>query len=75
MGRNIMSKTSDYVAVVRCSECKHAPLNLGEDVHTMDIEFPSGDYMCPYRRSDSWYNEMPKPNWFCHYGERKTEND
>lgn len=64
-------KTSDYVAVVRCSECIHAPSNLGEDVPAMDIDFP--DDWCPYHVCDEWYNEMPKPDWFCHRGERRCE--
>lgn len=69
-------KTSDYVAVVRCSECKHAPTNIGNNVLLgSNVIFPDGS-ICPYFcYDDEWYNMMPKANGYCDRGERRIEND
>lgn len=58
-------KTSDYVAVVRCVECKHrdtsnCPICYMEDggyyIRSVNDDFAGDD------------------NWFCANGERKEEN-
>ena len=53
--------------IVRCKNCKHRPIDDGSDDGGFSLIFP--DYVCPYRCDDSYYNRMPKDDWYCHNGE------
>ena len=59
----------DAVEVVRCEKCKYKPLGTGCN---HDLEFPV-HYKCPCECEDFWYSWMPKDDFFCGNGERKTD--
>lgn len=65
----------DAVPIVRCAECKYAPSGTGG----LDLEWPYRNEdgfdtnPCPLKCSDPWYSKKPKPDFFCAYGERRTE--
>ena len=59
----------DAVEVVRCKDCKYKPVGTGCN---HDLEFPV-HYKCPCECDDYWYSWMPKDNFFCGNGERKTD--
>ena len=61
--------TVDAVEVVRCKDCKYRPVGTGCN---HDLEFPV-HYKCPCECEDYWYSWMPKDNFFCSNGERKTD--
>lgn len=56
----------DVVEVVRCIDCKYRP--YGEE---HDYVFPL-EYRCPCQCDDNWHSWMPKDDFFCGNGERKT---
>lgn len=53
--------------VTRCKDCKHRP-KLDEDG---ELDFPP-TYRCPCYCDDCYYSWMPKDDWFCGNGERKS---
>ena len=59
----------DAVEVVRCKDCKYKPVGTGCN---HDLEFPV-HYKCPCECDDNWYSWMPKDDFFCGNGERKTD--
>lgn len=59
----------DAVEVVRCEYCKYKPVGTGCN---HDLEFPV-HYKCPCECDDNWYSWMPKDDFFCGNGERKTD--
>ena len=63
--------TIDAVPVVRCKDCKHRPTMSGVD-WGQGLEFPE-DSKCPCKCEDPWYDWMPEDDWFCPYGERRSE--
>lgn len=67
--------THDFVEVVRCKDCKHRPERVREDLKIfdgLDLEFPDG--ICPCQCKDDYYSWMPKDDWFCKDGERRTDD-
>ena len=78
MDRIKNTPAADVVEVVRCKDCIHAPLP-GEG-HSFDVIWPRNDWgleysPCPYFCDDGFYSIRPKPDWFCHIGEKKREED
>lgn len=61
--------TIDAVEIVRCKDCKYKPTGTGCN---HDLEFPV-HYKCPCECDDNWYSWMPKDDFFCGNGERKTD--
>lgn len=59
----------DAVEAVRCKDCKYKPVGTGCN---HDLEFPV-HYKCPCECEDYWYSWMPKDDFFCGNGERKTD--
>ena len=64
--------------IVRCKDCKYAPLNLGEKCAPEKIKWPDAEYFadldsdcCPYSCGDQWYSIMPRPDWYCWKGKRR----
>lgn len=54
--------------IVRCKDCKHRPIEVGE---YEPYEAPKGDLICPFIcADDEHYNEMPPDDFFCAYGEK-----
>lgn len=53
--------------IIRCKDCKHRP-KLDEDG---ELDFPP-TYRCPCYCDDCYYSWMPKDDWFCGNGERKS---
>lgn len=64
-----LEEVPDAVVVVRCRDCKHKPHYEGRKAMTDDAE----DYTCPYLSGDPWESEVPEDDFFCGYGERRTE--
>lgn len=65
------------IDIVRCGECKHRPIK--EDINNADYGFNligpnDGDELCPCLVEDGWYSWMPQDNFFCAYGERRTDD-
>ena len=56
--------------LIRCKDCKHRPTIDGEYENGFDVIFP--DMRCPCQCDDGWYNWMPKDDWFCNFGEKKS---
>ena len=54
--------------IIRCKDCKHRP-KLDEEEGELD--FPP-TYRCPCYCDDCYYSWMPKDDWFCGNGERKS---
>ena len=66
---NFMAKDDkDIVEVVRCKDCRYKPVGTGCN---HDLEFPV-HYKCPCECDDYWYSWMPKDDFFCGNGERRT---
>ena len=70
----------DAVPVVRCKDCKYAPINLGavcspENIKWGDSRCFEGEDSegCPYNCGDPWYSVMPEPHWYCWKGNRKEQ--
>ena len=59
--------------IVYCKDCKHRPRrsDVGDEHEGFNLEFP--DEICPCQCEDHWYNWMPRDDWFCGNGERRTE--
>lgn len=67
----------DFVEVVRCKDCIHAP--LPGDCEGNDMEWPKidgiyEDCICPHCCGDHWYSTRPDPDGFCEKGERRADN-
>lgn len=72
--------TIDAVLVVRCKDCRYAPINLGavcspENIKWRDARYFAGEdsEACPYNCGDPWYSVMPEPHWYCWKGKRKEQ--
>lgn len=66
--------SSDVVEVVRCKDCKHRPVvDEGGTPHAPVIDGAYRDETCPGLCLDSYYNWMPKDDWFCALGEKKDD--
>lgn len=69
-----MSKNS--FEIIHCSECIHRPVaELSKSLNVHFIKAPKiediyDDLTCPFLCDDTYYNSMPKDNFFCAYGER-----
>lgn len=64
------------IDLVRCGECKHRPIKDdpdGADYGFNITEPTDGDDICPCLVEDGWYSWMPKDNFFCGRGERRTD--
>ena len=62
--------------LIRCKECKHRPIKEDADGANYGfnlIEPNDGDGRCPCLVSDGWYSWMPEDDFYCGYGERKSE--
>jgi hypothetical protein len=62
---------ADVRPVVRCRECKYAPIG---DKDGSDLEWPFNEFdenPCPYKCLDNWYSHKPKPDFFCANGKRE----
>lgn len=62
--------------IVLCKDCKHRPLPGSEAPLLDDAEAKfegERDYKCPCLCYDSYYAWTPKDNFFCGYGERRTD--
>lgn len=67
--------TDEKTEIVRCKECKHRPIVYGETENGFDVYKPDTyDDICPYLCEDGYYSRMPKDDWFCNFGERKSIN-
>lgn len=63
--------------LVTCGECKHKPIKHdpeGDDFG-FNLVSPNGyDNLCPcLNTDDGFYSYMPEDNFFCAYGERRTD--
>lgn len=59
--------------IVRCKDCKRRPYKIDNgELRGFAIAFPEDG--CPCECEDSWYNWIPKDDWFCANGERKDDN-
>lgn len=79
--------TVDAVEVVRCKDCKHRPAFRNDDDGGGYVEGPKyqetlkngltvtfEDGTCPcVNEWDSYFSYVPKDDWFCANGERRTE--
>ena len=65
----LVDKTPE--AIVRCKDCIHRPTG---DQYKHNLEFPDSDYKCPCQCEDFWYSWMPKDDWYCANGERRTDD-
>lgn len=54
--------------IIRCKDCKHRPKF---DEEEEELIFPT--YRCPCQCEDFYYSWMPKDDWFCGNGERRTD--
>ena len=64
------------IDIVRCKECKHRPIKEDADGANYGfnlIEPIEGDDRCPCLVNDGWYSWMPKDDFYCGYGERRTD--
>lgn len=73
-------RAADVVEVVRCRDCKHAPIFWDED-DPFAVKWPQrgawggcevDDETCPHFVGDYSYTRPPDPDGFCEKGERKT---
>lgn len=56
--------------IVKCKDCKHRPVRDGADIFKPD----TFDTICPYLcAGDSYYNRVPEDDWFCNFGEKKSD--
>lgn len=64
--------------IVQCKECVHRPvIELNKDLSVQLIKPPKiediyDDFTCPFLCDDAYYNSMPKDDFFCAYGERRS---
>lgn len=66
---------ADVVEVVRCRDCKYAPIG---DNDGSDLEWPFNEFdenPCPYKCLDNWYSHKPEPDFFCAAGEKMEETN
>lgn len=63
--------TIDAVPVVRCAECIHRGKPIEND-YGVDVEF-SEDSKCPFNCEDPWYSQRMGDEFYCSYGERRSE--
>lgn len=77
-GQYEKGRADALASIVRCKDCKYAPLNLGEKCDPAKIKWPDASYFadpddecCPYSCGDQWYSIMPQPDWYCWKGERR----
>ena len=75
---NVLAVIDDApsIDIVRCKECKHRPIKEDADGANYGfnlIEPNDGDGRCPCLVSDGWYSWMPEDDFYCGYGERKSE--
>lgn len=67
---------ADVVEVVRCRDCKHAPIFWDED-DPFAVKWPHrganevDDETCPHFVGDYSYTRPPDPDGFCEKGERR----
>ena len=68
-----MRRYGELEELIRCKDCKHRPRrsNVDDEHEGLNLEFP--DEKCPCQCEDPWYNWMPRDDWFCGNGERRTE--
>lgn len=62
--------------LVRCKECRHRPIKEnadGENYGFNIIEPNNGDERCPCLVSDGWYSWIPDDDFYCGYGERRSQ--
>lgn len=74
---NILVEKVTDLDLVRCGECKHKPIKHdpeGDDFG-FNLVSPNGyDNLCPcLNTDDGFYSYMPDDNFFCAYGERRSE--
>ena len=64
----------DCVPVVRCKDCKHLPVDEGDQtcIGGFGLVFP--DDKCPCKCEDGFYSWMPDDDWFCASGERRDDD-
>lgn len=79
--------TADVVEVVRRKDCKHRPVFRNDEDGDRHVEGPRypetlknghtfmfEDGTCPcVNEWDSYFSYVPKDDWFCANGERRTE--
>ena len=56
--------------VVRCKECIHRPIIEFDKIKAPKIEDIYDDLTCPFLCDDTYYNRMPKDDFFCAYGDK-----
>lgn len=70
----------DNYEIVYCKECVHRPvIKLNKDLSMQFIKAPKiediyDDFTCPFLCDDTYYNSMPKDDFFCAYGERRNND-
>ena len=62
------------VPVVHCKDCKHFPVDEGDQtcIGGFGLVFP--DDKCPCKCEDGFYSWMPEDDWFCANGERRDDD-
>lgn len=67
---------ADVVPVIRCGECRYAPIGTDDgEEQGFGLEWPEDEQYqtnpCPFRCEDGWYSHKPQLNFFCAHGRRK----
>ena len=70
---------ADVVPVVRCVECRYAPIGIDDgEEQGFGLEWSHdgwpGNNPCPFKCEDGWYSRKPKPDFFCANGEKREES-
>lgn len=64
---------ADVVDVVHCKKCIHRPCIVNKnDLYVYGPNYD--DETCPCLCGDSFYSYIPDDNFYCAYGERRTED-
>ena len=73
MVEDIRSLLKAQEAVVRCRDCKHFPVDEGDQtcIGGFGLVFP--DDKCPCKCEDGFYSWMPADDWYCADGERRDD--
>lgn len=58
-------------SIVRCKDCIHRGKPKDND-YGVDVEF-SYDSLCPFNCEDPWYSQRMGDEFYCSYGERRSE--
>ena len=75
--KRTLSPNCPLIEIVTCGECKHKPIKYDPegDEFGFNLVSPNGyDNLCPcLNTDDGFYSYMPDDNFFCAYGERRSD--